>query len=357
MAEGQPTSSTEPRAAEAPAAASSPEPAREDALIEAEEYAPNDTDSVLDDGQLSAFTTSLTSSVVNYPVEHGRRYHAFRAGVYVLPNDEPELDRLDLTHALMTKGIGDKLFLAPIEGEKLHRVLDIGTGTGIWAMCMGDEFPNAEILANDLSAVQPNWVPPNVKFEIDDVESPWLHNIPFDYIFCRYMAACIKDWPRLVGNIYDNLVPGGWAEFQDFDLQYYSEDGSLTEEHDTKKWIDTLLSAARKIGRDPCPGVSLEKWVRDAGFTEVVHQRFRFPIGPWPKDPKLKEIGMFNISQVLQGLEGFSLRLFCDVLGWQQEEILVLTSKVRKELKDMKIHPQIDFHVVYGRKPGGASAS
>lgn len=31
----------------------------------------------------------------------------------------------------MTKGIGDKLFLAPIEGEKLHRILDIGTGTGI----------------------------------------------------------------------------------------------------------------------------------------------------------------------------------------------------------------------------------
>jgi hypothetical protein len=52
---------------------------------------------------------------------------------------------------------------------------------------------------------------------------------------------------------------------------------------------------------------------------------------------------MYNISQVLQGLEGFSLRLFCDVLGWQQEEVLVLTSKVRRELKDLKIHPQIDL--------------
>jgi len=34
-------------------------------------------------------------------------------------------------HALMTKGIGDKLFLAPIDGSKLNRILDIGTGTGI----------------------------------------------------------------------------------------------------------------------------------------------------------------------------------------------------------------------------------
>ncbi|RYP50043.1 hypothetical protein DL768_004329 [Monosporascus sp. mg162] len=220
------------------------------------------------------------------------------------------------------------------------------------------------ILANDLSAVQPTWcaprqplpgsyglgeltwhvrVPPNVKFEIDDVESPWLYNIPFDFIFCRYMAACIKDWPKLVQSIFENLTPGGWAEFQDFDLQYYSEDGSLTESHDTMKWINTLLGAARKIDRDPCPGVSLEKWVKEAGFKNVTHHRFKFPIGPWPRDPKMKEIGMYNLSQVLQGLEGFSLRLFCGVLGWQREELLVLTSMVRKELKNRSIHAQFDL--------------
>ena len=41
-----------------------------------------------------------------------------------------------------------------------------------------------------------------MSFEIDDVESPWLHNMPFDWIFCRYMAACILDWPKLVQSIY-----------------------------------------------------------------------------------------------------------------------------------------------------------
>jgi hypothetical protein len=67
---------------------------------------------------------------------------------------------------------------------------------------MGDELPNAEILGNDLSPIQPVWLPPNVKFEVDDIESPWLHERPFDYIFCRYMTACILDWPKLVGNMY-----------------------------------------------------------------------------------------------------------------------------------------------------------
>ena len=46
-------------------------------------------------------------------------------------------------------------------------------------------------------------VPPNVKFEIDDVESPWTHDSPFDYIFCRYMTACIQDWPKLVGSVFE----------------------------------------------------------------------------------------------------------------------------------------------------------
>ncbi len=48
-----------------------------------------------------------------------------------------------------------------------------------------------------------NRVPPNLKFEIDGVESPWVHSAPFDFIFCRYMAASILDWPKLVKSVYE----------------------------------------------------------------------------------------------------------------------------------------------------------
>jgi len=46
-------------------------------------------------------------------------------------------------------------------------------------------------------------VPPNVKFEVDDVESEWTYGSPFDYIFCRYMVVCILDWPKLTKNIFE----------------------------------------------------------------------------------------------------------------------------------------------------------
>jgi len=74
-----------------------------------------------------------------------------------MPNDESELDRLDLTHHMLKICLGNKLFLAPI-GEKPSKVLDIGTGTGIWAIELGDDHPNADIIGTDLSPTQPSWL-------------------------------------------------------------------------------------------------------------------------------------------------------------------------------------------------------
>ncbi|KAH7311473.1 methyltransferase domain-containing protein [Stachybotrys elegans] len=307
---------------------SEPVPTNTDSPLQADpEY--DDDDSAFGD-QISTFTSSVTSSVLDYPVEHGRRYHAYKAGAYPMPNDD--------------------LYMAPIDAAKVQKILDLGTGTGIWAMEMGDLLPQAEIIGNDLSAVQPTRVPPNVKFEIDDVESPWLYNEPFDYIFSRYMAGSILNWPTYINNIYDNLAPGGWAEFQDYDGKYHCDDGSLTDEHSTKIWIDGLHEAGLKLGRDPRPGGKIEGWVKDAGFQNVVHQRYKFPIGPWAKDPQLKTVGMWNIAQVLEGLEAFSLRLYCDVLGWDEKEVVVLLAKVRKELTSGKLHCYVNFHVVYGQR-------
>ncbi len=72
-----------------------------------------------------------------------------------MPNDEDEQDRLDLSHRMFTITIGDKLYHAPI--SKPAHILDVGTGTGIWAIEMGDDFPDAEIIGTDLSPTQPTW--------------------------------------------------------------------------------------------------------------------------------------------------------------------------------------------------------
>ncbi|KAI8208328.1 methyltransferase domain-containing protein [Colletotrichum sp. SAR 10_86] len=266
---------------------------------------------------------------------------------------ERELDRLDFLSALIVKTVG-KLYYAPLEPEKTNRILDIGTGTGIWAIEVAEFFPNAEIIGNDLSATQETWVPPNVKFEVDDVESPWVGR-SYDYIFCRSMAGAIADWPKLVNSIFANTNPGGWAEFQDWDLLYRSDDGSYNEKHQTHKMLNMFFDACKIIGREARPGPLIPQWLEDAGFVNIVHHRYPIPVGPWARDPHYKDIGMMNLHQVLDGLEAFNLRLFTGVLGWTEAEVQVLLAQCRKELKTGAFHAYINFR---GRRspPGDDTA-
>ena len=56
-----------------------------------------------------------------------------------------------------------------------------------------------------------------------------------------------------------------------------------------------------------------------------------------------KTIGSFNLVQIEDGIEGFTLRLFTALLGWQLEEVQVLLANVRKNLRDPRIHAQFDL--------------
>jgi hypothetical protein len=38
---------------------------------------------------------------------------------------------------------------------------------------MADKYPSAEVVGTDLSPIQPRWVPPNCKFEVDDAGEKW----------------------------------------------------------------------------------------------------------------------------------------------------------------------------------------
>jgi hypothetical protein len=51
----------------------------------------------------------------------------------------------------------------------------------------------------DLSPIQPDQVPSNVRFVIDDAEEQWAFNQKFDYVHVRVMIISIRDWPRFIG--------------------------------------------------------------------------------------------------------------------------------------------------------------
>ncbi|KAL8766184.1 MAG: hypothetical protein Q9209_006949 [Squamulea sp. 1 TL-2023] len=89
-------------------------------------------------------SASVSSSILDYEFENGRRYHAYKAGSYPLPNDEQELERIDIKHHVTILLAGGNLHLAPLNNPK--RILDIGTGTGIWAIEMAEQYPHSQEL-------------------------------------------------------------------------------------------------------------------------------------------------------------------------------------------------------------------
>ncbi|KAJ4220092.1 hypothetical protein NW757_014533 [Fusarium falciforme] len=309
----------------------------------------DDVDSSYGD-EISSASTSLRTSIMRYEWKHGRRYHSYQSGTYSFPNDDQEQDRLDMIHHVYYRALNDRLFLAPIEPSGLL-ILDIGTGTGLWPIDLADLYPGASVVGNDLSPIQPSFVPPNVKFVIDDVELDWLEPTKYDFIHCRYMGGAIKDWPRLVHQIYENLSSGGWVEFQESVNAPYSEDGSLKPDNPLVQMVDGVRDACDRIGRTANPAPSFTRWAREAGFTKVEEKRFKLPVGGWPKDPQLKEIGAFLAVNISEGVEAFTAVLFRDVLGWSQEEVEVLNASVRAAVRRRDVHAIFDFLVVTGMKP------
>ncbi|KAI8662855.1 hypothetical protein NCS56_01090100 [Fusarium sp. Ph1] len=296
-------------------------------------------------------TQSLSSSIVDYRRENGRTYHRYKDGKYNLPNDELEAERLgnpalDLQHHLFLLTFDDSLGLAPPNKAKseVKRVLDLGTGTGIWAMDFGDEHPEAHVVGVD-------FVPPNVEFFIDDIDEEWNHSAPFDYIHSRMMTSSIGNWPEYLKKIYDNLNPGGYVELQEADLFLSSDDGTLQPTQALPRCLQLMYEASVKLGRPYQEIPPLKDVLAATGFVDVVETRRRWPINTWPKDKRLKELGVWSRANLEGGLEAFTMAPLTRAHGWDRERVTLFLVDVRRELNDTGIHAYWPVYSIYARKP------
>ncbi|KAK2792234.1 hypothetical protein FQN52_003711 [Onygenales sp. PD_12] len=284
-------------------------------------------------------------------LQNGRRYQAFRDGEYILPNDEAEQNRMDVEHHLYRMVLDGGLYRAPIKNPK--RVLDFGTGTGIWAIDFADEYPETQIIGSDLSPIQPGWAPPNCSFEIDDVEETWSYkpSEAFDYIHSRDMAGSIKDYDRLFAQAFKHLKPGGYLEMQSFAADFFSDDGTLDKMTNAVRWINLLVDASNKFGKPLDVEATWQGKMEKAGFVGVKDDVYKVPIAPWPKDKKLKELGRYEQFHAMQVLEPYTLALFTRVLKWEKKEVDHLLEGVRSDLKNPSIHAYGKMHFMYAKKP------
>ncbi|RMJ06634.1 hypothetical protein CDV36_013774 [Fusarium kuroshium] len=333
------------------------------APLEAEVSADDNLATGVTDDELS--TISLRSSIREYHMINGRGYHRDESKLdliaefissqltfpdYYLPSDEAYINLADLQNHQLLLTFGGERYFSP-NAETARRVLDVGTGTGIWAVEFANDHPHAQVFGIDIAAIQPDFVPPNCIFEIEDAEKEWTWTQKFDYIFVRLMVGSLADWDKFTRKCFENLEPGGWLEVIDPTFPAKSDDGTLKPTSPLNKWDELTCKGALNLGRPFDEGVNHEKRLKEQGFINVTRKTFKWPINTWPKDPKYKEIGLWTLANIERNLEAISTILLARGLEMSQDEIVVFLSEVRGEMRDLRVHAYWEVYVVTGQKP------
>jgi len=142
---------------------------------------------------------------------------------------------------------------------------------------------------------------------------------------------------KVIQNAYNALVPGGYLEMQEAHCKLHSVDGT-SQGTALERWCDAIVAGAKVLGRDWRCTVKYKQWFIDAGFEEVVEERFPGPIGTWPKDKDDKLVGLYWTANMVDGINGMSNVTLRKGLGMSIEDMELLLVEVRRDLKDRKIH-------------------
>ncbi len=111
-----------------------------------------------------------------------------------------------------------------------------------------------------------------------------------------------------------HVKPGGWVEHVEISTIVRTDDDSIPADSAMLEWGDRWAEVGEKIGYSFKAAELAYPAITAAGFVNVTERVLKIPIGRWPRDKRLKAWGQWYQYFLLQGVEGFALRSFVDVL-------------------------------------------
>lgn len=217
---------------------------------------------------------------------------------YLLPKDEEEDSRINLQHHALYNAIGNH-YIAPIS-PTLRTILDVGTGTGIWADQMARLFPAAVVVSLDIALSSFKHSPMENCFLC---QGNVLTGLPFpdaffSYTHQRLLVAAIpaEQWPGVVRELIRVTRPGGWVELIEIDNRMQNAGPATAKVQQFMEEISTDLGFNWEVVRN------LGGRLKQEGLQHVEMQPIPIPVGDWGgRVGKMMKIDLLAATNALKG--------------------------------------------------------
>ncbi|MGH2479837.1 MAG: class I SAM-dependent methyltransferase [Ktedonobacteraceae bacterium] len=255
---------------------------------------------------------------------------------YLLPKDALEDERLRFQHYALHHAFGNH-YLAPISPDT-RTILDVGSGTGIWAMDMAQQFPRAHILGVDIALTSlPQTLPQRCLFAQADI----LQGLPFtshqfEFTHQRLLVGAIPapHWPQVVRELVRVTRPQGWIELLEVGTTVHNA-GAATER--LLAWVrETSQARGIDVAMVTRPGDLLTH----AGCQAVEAQDIPVPLGSWAgRSGEMLKVDAIRVFQAMRPRtttppERLDAMLAAAAEEWERN------------------HASFVFHAAYGRRAG-----
>ncbi|GAB1523085.1 hypothetical protein RhiTH_006214 [Rhizoctonia solani] len=309
----------------------------------------------------------LATSSPDVVIRHGRQFHKTKSN-YGLPNDEGEHTRLNYQNEALKMMLGAN-YTAPMQqlnaGEGPLDVLDVASGSGIWAIEMAREFPKAQVVGIDMSnpGALGN-IPQNASFVIADITKRLpFEDQSFDVVQMRIVPS-IHERTSIYKEIHRVLRPGGF-------IQLVEPSPHTSRVGRTPPAMDETDQAIIRCGhkseskgetaRQRRNGNDKDDWSmgnriasdlrRAPSMWMSIHETLVVvPIGVWTQDEVSREAGRLMQHCAVELIKGFRPNLIDDA-GLTEGEVDSMITKLGNELEDgSRWQLQAPFHFVWAVK-------
>ncbi len=255
---------------------------------------------------------------------------------YLLPKDAQEDERLRFQHYALHHAFSNH-YLAPISPDT-RTILDVGSGTGIWAIDMAQQFPHAHIIGVDITLTSlPHTLPNTCLFAQADI----LQGLPFpacqfDFTHQRLLVGAIpaSHWPHVVRELIRVTRPQGWIELLEVGTTVQNA-GAATE-----RLLSWVRETSQARGIDMAMVTQLGDFLKHAGCQAVEAQDIPVPLGSWAgRSGEMLKLDAIRVFQAMRPrttmpVEQLDAMLAAAAAEWEQNRASFV------------------FHAAYGRRAG-----